>query len=156
MSGFVAAVRSKVPQDCQAASCEKKGCSASLAGLAEDRVLIDLDCAALDIPQDHRRCDYVFVEGDNDPQRIEVIELKSGAFKGNEVAEQLQGGAAAADRWLPRGTSFQFVPVLVHRKGVHRLEYRRLNQRKIKLRGLERQTKLIKCGGLLTDALAKR
>ena len=155
MIGFIAAVESNVPQPCQTAKCSKDRCSVRLDGLPTDHVLIDLDCDALSIPPGSKRCDYVFVGGDEDAMWVAPIELKSGSFKGGSVAKQLQGGANAAEGWLPPGKSFRFVPVLVHGKGVHRREYKRLNESKIKMRGLTRQTKLIKCGGLLTTALAK-
>ena len=70
-----------------------------------------------------------------------------------DVADQLQGGATIADHWIPRGTSFRLVPVLVHGKGARKHEYERLRASKISLRGHKAQARLIRCGAPLKDAL---
>lgn len=155
MSGVVAAVRSKISPSCLTSRCRKEGCSVSMQGASSARVIVDMDSDALDIPQDRRRCDYLFIDEDNDEVWVAPIELKSGAFKGSEVVEQLRTGACVADAWLPPGNAFRFVPVLAHRKGVHPKELRKLRKEKIKLRDQTRQTVSIGCGARLITALKK-
>ena len=155
MSGVVAAVKCEVPAGCQASRCRRPGCSVSMAGLPEDYVLVDLDCPELDISPDGKRCDYVFVGGDEDAMWVAPIELKSGRFKVSEVKKQLKGGTDVAAAWLPRQDGFRFVPVLVYGGGMHKQERNALGRVKITLHGRTRRAVWIRCGGALKDALSK-
>ena len=147
MGGLVESVADKVPCECHARRLRKEGCAVSLKGIEETRVVVDLDCDALDLAPEGKRCDYLVVGEESDAAWVAVVEHKGGAFKAGLVVEQLQGGADAADQWLPARSGFQFVPVLAHGKGVHKKDQRTLRSRKIKLRGQEKQTVLIGCGG---------
>lgn len=151
----VLAARNTVPPECHCRkqTCRKDGCSVSMKGTPTTRVVVDLDCNALNIPPNRKRCDYLFVGEENDTAWVAPIELKSGKFKADEIVDQLQGGADVVHKWLPPGSSFHFVPVLVHGKGVHRKDFERLRKRKIRLRNHTRQTELISCGDLLKRAL---
>lgn len=119
----------------------------------DTRVIVDMDCDDIGIPPDQKRCDYLFVGEDKAAVWVVPIELKRGALRGREVVEQLQGGVHAADRWLPAGSAFRFVPVLAYGNGIHRTDLRILRKTKIKLRKLTRQTALIRCGKPLRTAL---
>ena len=147
MSGLVESVAERVPSECHARRLRKEGCAVSLKGIAKTRVVVDLDCDALDLAPEGKRCDYLVVGKESDAAWVAAVELKGGAFKAGPVVEQLQGGADASNQWLPAGSGFQFVPVLAHGRGVHREDQKTLRSRKIKLRGQERQTVLIRCGG---------
>ena len=156
MSGLVESVADKVPGECHARRLRKEGCSVSLEGIAKTRVVVDLDCRTLDLAPESKRCDYLVVDEELDASRVAAVELKSGNFKAGPVVEQLQGGADAADQWLPAGSGFQFVAVLAHGRGIHKEDQKTLRSRKIKLRGQERQTVLIRCGGILQEAFPAR
>ena len=112
-----------------------------------------MDCAALPIPDDRKRCDYLFVGEGGDATLVAPIELKSGRFSVSAVLEQLDGGVKVADQWLPQGSSFRFVPVLAHGKPIHPQDLKTLRSRKLKLRGQKKITELIRCGDALTKAL---
>ena len=124
-----------------------------MSGLPTPRVLADLDCGALNLPAKLQRCDYFLVTEDNDSSLVAPIELKGGRVRGSEVAAQLQQGAKAAEKWLPPGASFRLVPILVHRRGIHKHELKHLRGTKIRLRGRQAQTVLIRCGAPLKRAL---
>ena len=149
MSGLVESVAERVPSECHARRFRKEGCAVSLTGIGGTRVVVDLDCEALDLAPEGKRCDYLFVGEESDAAWVAAVEHKCGAFKAGPVVEQLQGGADAADQWLPAGSGFQFVPVLAHGKGVHKKDQKTLRSKKITLRGQEKQTVLIRCGGSL-------
>ncbi len=117
------------------------------------RVVIDLDCEHLEIPQGRKRSDYVAVSEEDGTGWVSPIELKSGAFRGREVAEQLQGGADTADEWLPNASSFNFVPILAHGKSVPKPQLRTLRAAKIRLGDRVSQAVLIRCGEPLRNAL---
>ncbi len=124
-----------------------------MAGLPPSRVMVDLDCDALDLPTGDQKCDYVYFDETDGVQTVAPIELKGGGFSVSSVAGQLHGGAGIAEKWIPRGTSFRFVPILVHRKGVRKKDYERLRAVKISLRGHTAQARLVRCGAPLTTAL---
>lgn len=154
MNGVIATVSGRVDQKCQVSACRAQGCSVSLRGAMTNRVIVDLDCDQLGIRDDRKRCDYVFFGEGEGTSWVAPIELKSGAFRGSDAAEQLQGGADAADRWLPQRCSFQFVPVLAHGKRVPKQGLKALRAHKIRLRDHRRQAVLIRCGETLRKALS--
>ena len=135
MSGTVTAFADKVPDGCQAVRCDKDGCRVDLAGAPPVRVIVDMDCGALPIPDNWKRCDYLFVGEERNVTWVAPIELKSGRLSADTVLEQLEGGALAADAWLPEGVSFELAPVLAHGKKIHRNDLKVLRSRKIQLRG---------------------
>ena len=153
MNGTVTAIANRVPGCCHATRCNKDGCQIDLKGAPRTRLLVDMDCAALEIPNQQKRCDYFFVGEDRSATWVAPIELKSGRFKATEVLDQLEGGVRAFEPWLPQGISFQLVPVLAHGKAIHRIELNKLRSRKVQLRGQKKLTVLIKCGEALTTKL---
>ena len=146
MSGTVTACANQVPASCHATRCNKDGCRVGLQGAPRERIIIDMDCEALPIPPNQKRCDYLFVGEESNTTWVAPIELKSGGLKANEVLEQLKEGISMADMLLPQRTSFQFVPVLAHGKGIHRNELKKLRSGKMQLRGQRKGVVLIRCG----------
>ena len=116
-------------------------------------VVVDLDCGHLGIPDDRKRCDYVVIAEEDGAAWVAPIELKSGTFRGREVAEQFQGGTDTIDEWLPNACSFNLVPILAHGRSVPKPQLRTLRAVKIKLRGRASQAVLIRCGEPLRNAL---
>ena len=154
MSGPVKEVARKVPNDCQVTQCNKDRCKLRLDGAPTARIVIDLDCRDLSIPQHQKRCDYVFVGEEGNTAWVSPIELKSGRFSASGALEQLKGGIAVADNWLPQVIiALQFVPVLAHGKPIHKEDRRRLLSSTLKLRGKTSKAMLLKCGDRLTKAL---
>lgn len=117
------------------------------------RILVDMDCDALSIPNNWKRCDYLFVGEERNATWVAPIELKSGRFSVSAVLEQLEGGTRMANRWLPQGVTLQFAPVLAHGKKIHRNALKRLRAEKLQLRGQRKGIAVIKCGDQLTKAL---
>ena len=155
MSGPVTECANQVPGCCHATRCNRDGCRVALRGVPQKRIIVDMDCKALQIPNGRKRCDYLFVGEEPNTTWVVPIELKGGGWKASEALEQIEEGVRIADMWLPRGTSFQFVPVLVHGKGTHRNELRKLRSRKMRLRGQMKRIALIRCGAQLKSALTE-
>lgn len=153
MSGVSAEIARKVPRNCHATKCSKDGCNVDLDGSPEQRVIVDLDCNSLSIPDDQKRCDYLFVGEEDNTTWISPIELKSGRFSVSSTLAQLIGGVGVADKWLPQGIALRFVPVLAHGKPIHKQDRLRLLSRSLNLRGKTSKTMLLKCGDRLTKAL---
>ena len=153
MSGAVQAVKRSVPKRCHATSCNKDGCKVGLQGLQSNHIIVDMDCEALGIPDNQKRCDYLYV-GENRKTQVVPIELKSGKVpSASDAVEQLQKSADQADGWLPPKLRFEFVPVLVHGGGTHREILKSLRSLNVQFRGKLTRVKLLKCDDQLTTAL---
>lgn len=154
MDGVIEAVSNKVADSCRVHDCNKDGCSISVRTATPRHVVIDLDCSALRIPRDRKRCDYVFIGEKNRKNWIVPIELKRGVFDTADVVDQLQGGADEADAWIPPEVRFLFVPVLVYgTSAVRRKQRKELRSTKIGMRKWKKQVVMIPSGGKLKDAL---
>ena len=154
MSDLVRMVRAEVPNECVARRFAKDGCSIRMTGVPTEHVTIDVDCNALPLRVDEKRCDFVFVGEDDSGAWVAPIELKSGSFSASSVAAQLQVGADLAHRWLPANARFQFAPVVAHRRGIRREKVKALQRTSVTLREQKRRPKLIHCGSPLRQALA--
>lgn len=158
MDGLVEAVFNATSKHCHTYDCNKDGCSISVktAVPKNNRVIIDLDRAELQIPRDRKRCDYVFIGEKNRKTWIVPIELKSGRFDPAEVVDQLQAGADKAKTWLPPKVHFLFIPVLAHGKSpVSPRQYTKLRSRTVRMGGQMKKVETMSCGGRLKDVLDK-
>lgn len=153
MKGVIAQIAGRVCSCCHAKRCEKEGCRVDLRGAPSVRVVVDMDCDALRIPDEQRRCDYLFFGEERDTTCVAPIELKNGRLSASAILEQIEGGVGMADAWLPQGISFRFVPVLVHGRAIHPRDRRALLSRKVNLRKQKKGVVLIRCGEPLTKAL---
>ena len=147
MNGLVAQIAGGVPSRCHRKDCRKKACAILLNGIPKNRVVVDLDCSSFNIPANMKRCDCLLVyEEKRAAIGVVLIELKSGRFQASQAVKQLCGGAIVADNLLPSGTSFEFVPVLAHGRGVHKNQLLKLRALKIRLRNQTKRTALLRCG----------
>ena len=154
MKETVAAFAANVPPPCRASCCERHGCSVDLRSCLEGRVIVDMDCLAIPLRSDQRRCDYLVVGDEEAVTWVVPIELKSGSVGNvNEVLRQLEGGAMTADAWLPGGCEFEFLPVVAHGKDLPRRAWERLRRLKVSLRGKERSPGRVRCGDPLLSLL---
>ncbi len=157
MSGAVQALKGAIPNCCHATSCNKDGCKVGLKGLSSNRIIVDMDCKSLEIPDNQKRCDYLYVSEKRKPQvmaQVAPIELKSGKVpSASDVVEQLQKGADQADGWLPKKLQqIEFAPVLAHGK-IHKIIRTKLRSQKVWFRGRPTRVKLLKCDAQLITAL---
>ncbi len=154
----------QIPQECKVVTCSRDGCTLDMEGAPSPFVLIDLDCSQL-LSKYHKlvkegRCDYLFLgwDSETDPNFLWVvpIEIKVGNPKVKEVLRQLQQGAAFAASLLPSNLeNISLLPLAVNLKELHKAErYRRRNRRnKVKLGGLKKSVRFVKCGTSLADSL---
>ena len=123
-----------------------------MTGVPNDHVVVDFDCKVLSATAG-KRCDYLFVAQEGTTTWVAPIELKSGAFGPQSVAEQLQGGADMANGWLPKMQCFQFVPVIAHGRGIPNARFKLLQKATVTFRAQTRRPRLIKCGAPLAPLL---
>lgn len=152
MSGLVQAVRKRVPAACLTRSYAKDGCSVRMDGVSAGHVTVDLDCRALALPAEAKRCDLVFIGEYGGGCWVAPIELKSGAFSAHAVGRQLQSGANLAQQWLPKQARPEFAPVLAHGK-IRKQQMGELRKLTVTLGERVRRLRLIRCGASLREAL---
>ena len=153
MTGSIAELTEKVPGCCHATLCNRDRCKVSLHGTPHNRLIVDMDCKALGI-DNQTRCDYLFVSEQNRTTWVAPIELKGGKVGSvTRVANQLRGGTVLAAKLLPPSLAFRFVPVLAHKKPIHRRDLKKLRREKIMLRGSLRGIETVRCGDNLNKVL---
>ncbi len=151
---LIKTIAENVPASCCVSRCEGDGCKVQLEGMPShpDRLTITLDCQELGI-RHKKRCDYLFIGQTGATTYVALIELKSGkVHSATGVAQQLQGGAdLVAARLLPSNASFQFCPVLAHRKGIHRHILKKLRNKKVTLHETTAPIRLVQCDSKLIN-----
>ena len=153
MRGLVKKLTKKVPPGCLSRGCERDGCSISMDGTPSSHLIIDLDCDELGIT-DETRCDYVVVFEEDSTTCVVPIELKGGGVSSvTHVIEQLEGGTALVAGLLIQDGISRFVPVLAHKKQIHRRDLIRLRKKKIKLHNHKEMIRTVKCGNKLADVI---
>ena len=131
-------VRDAVSDTCITRQCREQGCSLSLNGTSHQAFAIDMNHDDSPVDQNQTHCDFLFVgslAGEAE-EWIVPIELKRGEISAGEAMDQLQAGADAADRLVPRDLDLRFLPLAVSgsmaraerdqlRKSSHRIRFRR-------------------------------
>ena len=110
MSGFAYEVLRQIDRRCLADGIDKGGCRVLQPDAPPARAVVDLDADGSPLGPPRVRCDYLFFA---DPNLVAQIEIKNSEPNVVRVARQLQAGADAADRLLPRGREIVCRPVLV-------------------------------------------
>lgn len=153
MRGLVNKLTKEVPSGCLSKECKRDGCSISMVGTPSSHLIIDLDCHELGITNE-TRCDYVVVFEEDSTTCVVPIELKGGGVgKITHVIKQLEGGTALVAEFLSQDGVSRFVPVLAHRKEIHRQDRIRLRKMKIKLHNHKEMIRTVKCGNKFADVI---
>lgn len=152
----VSQVKRSINSECKVQQCRKNLCSLNLNDFQSPYLLIDMDHdRAPRGNQGGKKCDYIFIGEAKDVAWVAPLELKGGKFSASGVIEQLQAGAKVADSIVPTGVKTRFRPIVVHGRGIHRAELKRMNKRRIQFREQENLIGKARCGTSLFDALKK-
>ena len=163
----VAAVMTRTDPLCHATSCRDRGCSLDLAGVPAPYALIHIDDPTFRVrdgqwrlPDDQRRCDYLFVGGDDADRGpwVVPVELTTGRKELSDFLAQISGGISVADELLPQGIRCRFYPVGGCRRRVLGREVSdelRKRSSRVNFRGQLRNIDLVECGTRLADALVE-
>ena len=122
-----------------------------------ERIIVDADKAFDAHEQQGKRCDFIlFVLEGGGKLVVAPIELKSGRVDVSDALEQLQEGAAFAERFAPKALRAACRPVLFHGSKIHPRDRSRLNRGKIRFCGVNLTVKTSRCGKPrnLADALS--
>lgn len=153
--GLVDVVKNKVSQQCLTRRCRRGGCSISLQGSPNPRLIIDFDKPGSPLGQSDTRCDFLLIAEENGESAwVAPLELKSGRMDASEVLRQLREGARAAVDVVPQTVSVRFRPVAAHR-GIHKAERNKLRRKtnRIRFHGTMEYVRLMPCGEQLVQAL---
>ena len=156
MSGLLASVRRGFDPKCMVSGRpDRGGCSVSLEGAPESRIVIDLDKPSSPLSGNMTRCDnLVFAEERAEENWFTPLELKKGGLKPSKVVAQLQAGADAAFKAVG-SHSVNFQPVAVGRS--HRVDRTELKKpaNKVRFRNQRRTVRVMRCGERLVDVLKR-
>ncbi|MDE0297591.1 MAG: hypothetical protein OXN17_03060 [Candidatus Poribacteria bacterium] len=157
MNEILAEIRLRVCVENLARSCKEEGCEASLEDIPYPRVVVDANKAFPAQAMEGQRCDYIlfFMNAAEDTLFTVPIELKSGKVDASEAINQLQGGAAFANRFTP--TSFRSIcrPILFHgTRRIHEEERKELGRKKISFRDDKLTVKTARCSKSKNLAIA--
>ena len=143
--------------DNKPASYTKKGCRVSMADLPSEHVVLDVDLAFPTDKADTNQCDFILFYIDQSSIVGVPMELKGGDVDASEAIAQLREGARIVDNFAPRNVAIDLVLVLVHADGIHKAQFEKLRDSRIRFRGAEFPINTARCGhqGNLAQALAK-
>ena len=145
--------------DRKATSYTKKGCRVSMADLPSDRVILDVDLAFPTDKAETNQCDFILFYIDTGQSSLVGVplELKGGDVDASDAIAQLREGARIVDNFAPRNVAIDLVLVLVHADGIHKAQFEKLRDSRIRFRGAEFPINTARCGhqGNLAQALAK-
>ena len=152
----VEAIAKNTDPACHARRCRNSGCSLSLSGLPQTRILIDLEHNASPVARNEPHCDFLLVaNNDGIAEWVAPIELTTGRADAAKFIRQLTAGAAIADTLLPSDVPLSFRPVAAYGGQMRRSE--RVNllnpANKITFRGQRESIRVVRCESPLLMAL---
>ena len=155
MTGTIASIRSQIDTKCIVARCNKDGCSVSLAGAPQRRLIVDFDKAGSPLGLADTRCDYLLLaEPSCGNLWVAPVELKKGDADLGKSIKQLRAGAQAAECLVSKefAAGARFLPVLASGR-IDKNERNKLRAERVKFYDHKEPVRLIKCGAPLMDAL---
>lgn len=159
MTGVVALVRSQFdPQCIVAGALRDDGCSVTMQHLPTQRVAVDLErVAELDTPaglvgRDTKHCDFLFVAEDGAAVWAASLELKGGNLRASDVAEQLDGGAAALEKLIPHKQPVRFRPIIASQR-VPKAQRASFRRQRVRFRGVWHRLVHMRCKSPLRSVL---
>lgn len=136
-------------------SLNKDGCKVSMTNAPALRLIVDFDKPGSPLAQDATRCDYlVIAEGQQSFGWVAPLELKRGQLHADQVVRQLQAGASAAEKLVPKDEPIKFRPVAASGSASKHERNRLRNQKsRIRFHGHAEPIRLMSCCAPLVQAL---
>ena len=132
---------------CVTTSCADQGCTLILPVGQGDLACINGSRYQAHHKMSEKLCDCAIFWSFRGRDTFVPAELKGGRVRAAHCLDQLQNGAKLAQSLL--GSYFQllkFIPLIVHKGGIHPTEYKILQYRRISFRKVRRHAKLVKSG----------
>lgn len=148
MSDVLNEIRTRIGEENLTNSCSGRNCRVDMTDIPSDRVVIDVDIAFGGHARTGKHCDRILFYEDTAQNSLVVvlIEHKGGTFdSATDIAQQLQGGANFAKRFIPADIKTICIPILFHGGGIHRAQRDKLKRLKVGLTQ-KQPINLGKCG----------
>lgn len=146
MNDVLDAIRANIGAENCCESCSRDRCRVSLENVPRERIVVDADKAFEAHGCSGKRCDFILFVLKCGRKLVAVpIELKSGRVDVSDALEQLQEGAAFAERFAPKASEAVCRPLLFHGSGIHPKDRSALNRRKIWFSGVGLTVKTKRC-----------
>ena len=118
-----------------------------LTDVPSNRIIVDMDKVCQVSTVSGKRCDYVLILVNAECALVTVpIELKRGDVDASEASEQLQQGAAYAEKLMPEGSKPVCHPIVFHGGRLHPIQRKVLNRSKIRFLNHPLTIKTVRCG----------
>ena len=156
MNQVLDGIRADVGAENCCRSCSRDGCRVFLEDIPRERIVVDADKAFEAYEAPGKRCDFILFTLKCGRKLVAApIEIKSGKVDVSDALEQLQEGAAFAERFAPEDSEAVCRPVLFHGSAIHPKDRSRLNRKKIRFREVNLTVKTSRCNRRrnLADAL---
>lgn len=138
---------------CICTTCERRGCKLGLDSLSSHSlIIIDADKYKECYSFKGMLCDYILFYLDGGTT-IAVVELRSGLAKARRAQKQIESSSKIAEQITGAHRVSDFLPILLHRKGVKRLDIKML--RKVAFQGKNHMIIIEPCGSQLGEILRK-
>ena len=140
---------------CICTSCERRRCKLGLVSLSSySLIIIDADKYKECYNFREKLCDYILFYLEGRPITA-VVELKSGVVKAGEAQKQIENGSKVAEQITGSYPVSDFLPILLHRRGVKRLDIETLKKAKVRFQGNDHMIIIERCGSQLKEILRK-
>lgn len=142
--------------ECLCQRCQRGNCKLPLASCSDGLEILDCDRYKQRYAYTQPLCDYILFL----PRRglcLAAIEMKEGSIDLSQVVSQIRNAAAIASRIVAKRSVAAFLPLLVHKGGFHRNEYKLLLSpaSRIPFRGKKYRLLDERCGTALAAILQK-
>jgi hypothetical protein len=84
---------------------------------------------------------------------VAVVELKGGLTKAYEAQEQIKNGSKVAEQITTSYRVSNFLPILLHRKGIGRLDIQILKKARVRFKGKNWMIIVERCGSQLSEII---
>jgi len=139
---------------CTMAGCQDSRCALVLPSSTQNFTCISGRMYQANHGVNQKLCDCIILWSVSGGLVLAPVELKSGGINAKDCVAQLQNGANLANTFLSRRSSrLNFAPLLVHRGGMHPIEYRILNNRRVLFRGKSYPIQQARCGSQLANLI---
>jgi len=157
MTGLVDKVRGKLNERCLVTRLKKQGCKVVMTDAPSPKLIVDFDKPGSPLPSPDTRCDYlVIAEGEQTHSHgwVVPLELESGKLTAHKVVKQLQKGASAAEKLIPRREPIRFRPVAVSgTRRKHELNLLKKKSNAIRFHECTEPVRFMSCGAPLVQVL---
>jgi len=140
---------------CLCTSCEREGCKLRLDSLPISSLsIVDADKYKKCTRFKGKLCDFIIFYWTGGT-KVAAVELKGGLVKEGQAQKQIDNGSKVAARVLGSHRVVDFFPILLHGRGLKRLQIDALQRVRVRFQGKGYMIIIERCGSQLADILRR-